>query len=290
MPPAKAASSVTPGKQAEDLIDELGITTPNEIDVDAIAYEAGVEVVYDLLDGCEATLVGYKGQATATIRPNSIRGRERFSIAHELGHWRLHRGRSFRCRVDEPDENLQANRDVEKQADTFASHLLMPSALFNPAVAATKRPGFAEIDEIAKAFDTSRLTTAIRLANINTLPVIVACFGKSGRRWHIAASDVPKRWWLRDAVEQESFTYDLLQDGKTCARLGKQSADVWFTNDDAGEYEVLEQCIQSTGGTALVLIYLATDEMLYAKFDPSVGNRRYTSSGSYVPRRPSGTR
>lgn len=290
MRPATAASSVTPGKQAEDLIDELGIATPDEIDVDAIAYDAGVEVVYDLLDGCEATLVGYKDQATATIRPNSIRGRERFSIAHELGHWRLHRGRSFRCRVDEPDQNLQANRDVEMQADTFASHLLMPSALFNPAVAATKRPGFAEIDEIAKAFDTSRLATAIRLVDINTLPVIVACYSKARRRWHIAASDVPKRWWLRDAVEEESFTYDLLQDGKTCARLGKQSADVWFTNDDAGEYEVLEQCIQSTGDTALVLIYLATEEMLHAKFDPGVGNRRYTSSGSYVPRRPSGGR
>lgn len=287
MPPATAASSVTAGKQAEALIAELGITAPDEIDVDAIAYDAGVEVVYDLLDGCEATLVGYKDQATATIRPNSIRGRERFSIAHELGHWKLHRGRSFRCRVDDPDQNLQPSRDIEKQADTFASHLLMPSALFNPAVGAAKRPGFAELDEIARAFDTSRLATAIRLANINTLPVILACYGKSGRRWHIAAADVPKRWWLRETVEVESFTYDLLHEGKACSRLGKQSADVWFTNDDAGEYEVLEQCVQSTGDTALVLIYLATEDMMFAKFDPGVGNRRYTSSGSYVPRRPS---
>lgn len=290
MPPTKVASNASPGKQAEDLIAELGISAPDEIDVDAIAYDRRVEVVYDLLDGCEATLVGYKNQATATIRPNSIRGRERFSIAHELGHWMLHRGRSFRCRVDDPGQNLQSSRDVEKQADTFASHLLMPSALFNPSVAATRRPSFNEIDEIAKAFDTSRLATAIRLANVNTLPVIVACYGKSGRRWHIAAEDVPKRWWLRDTVEEESFTYDLLHEGKTCSRLGKQSADVWFTNDDAGEYEVLEQCIQSTADTALVLIYLATEEMLYARFDPGVGNRRYTSSGSYLPRRPSGGR
>lgn len=276
---------MTPGKVAEALIAELGICAPKEIDVDAIADDAGVEIVYDTLDGCEATLLGFKDRATATIRPNSVRGRERFSIAHELGHWKLHRGRSFRCRVEEPDQNLQNNRDLEKQADTFASHLLMPSALFNPAVAATRRPGFKELGEIATAFDTSMMATAIRLADINTLPVIVASYGKSGRRWHSSASDVPKRWWLKDAVDEESFTYDLLHEGKACHQLRKQSADVWFTNDDAGDYEVLEQCIQSSGETALVLLYLASEDMMFAKFDPSVGNRRYTASGSYVPRR-----
>jgi hypothetical protein len=282
-----ATSDMTPGQVAEALIAELGIRAPAEIDVDAIADDAGVEVVYAALDGCEATLMGYKGRATATVRPNSVRGRERFSVAHELGHWTLHRGRSFRCRVEEPDQNLQHNREAEKQADSFASHLLMPSALFNPAIAATKRPGFKELGEVARAFDTSMMATAIRLANINTLPVIVANYGKSGRRWHIAAGDVPRRWWLRDVAEEESFAYDLLHEGRACQQLRKQSADVWFANDDAGEYEVLEQCIPSSGDTALVLIYLASEDMMFAKFDPGVG-RRYTASGSYVPRRSTG--
>ena len=161
MLPATAASSVTPGKQAEDLIDELGITTPDEIDVDAIAYDTGVEAL--TTSSMVRGHVGWvQGPSDRDHQAELDPWAGTLSIAHELGHWRLHRGRSFRCRVDEPDQNLQENRDVEKQADTFASHLLMPSALFNPAVAATKRPGFAEIDEIAKAFDTSRLATAIR--------------------------------------------------------------------------------------------------------------------------------
>jgi hypothetical protein len=88
---------MTPGERAETRIAELGITDPRDIDVDAIAYDARMLVEYEALEGCEAMLVGAGDRAIATVRPSSIRGRERFSVGHELGHWemqlpeRLHR-------------------------------------------------------------------------------------------------------------------------------------------------------------------------------------------------------
>ena len=85
---------MTPGQRAEARIAELGIRDPGDLDVEAIAVDAGVSVRYEPLNGCEATLVGVGNRAIATIRKSPVRGRERFSIGHELAHWELHRGRS----------------------------------------------------------------------------------------------------------------------------------------------------------------------------------------------------
>lgn len=279
---------MTPGERAEALVAELGISAPEDLDVEAIAYDSNVEVVYEPMSGCEATLVGFRDKAIATINPSGVRGRERFSVAHEVGHWHLHRGRSFQCRGDDPSANLSSNKALEKEADSFASHLLMPGPLFNPLIAQIGQPTIQQLTKIAGTFETSTMATALRLANINTLPVIVACYDLKGQRWSLPAADVPRRWLLKDRLDEDSFTYELLQNGKECRGLFKQPADAWFQNDDSGKYEVWEQCIGSSAGSALVLIYLET-AMLRAGPDWNVG-RRYTEHGSYVARRTTGNR
>lgn len=271
------------GQRADSLIEELGITSTEDLDIEAIAFDTGVEVVYEQMTGCEATLVGFGSSAIATINPSGVRGRERFSVAHEVGHWELHRGRSFKCRVDEPDSNVASDRTLEKEADTFAAHLLMPGSLFNPLVRQLGQPNFKQLADVASQFNTSLMATALRLANVNTLSVIVACYDQKGHRWSIPAGDIPKRWFLKKDLDEDTFTYDLIHSGKECRHLGKQPAEAWFENDDAGKYEVLEQCIASHSGQVLVLLYLE-QSMLHAGFDWNVGNRKYTANGSYVPK------
>ena len=273
---------MTPGERAEAVVESLGISSVEELDVEAIAYDAGVEVIYEPLSGCEATLVGVGDRAIATIKPSEYRGRERFSVAHEVGHWTLHRGRSFRCRADAIEDNFSSSIDLEKEADTFASHLLMPSTLFLAAIQGIERPNFKQLGDVAAAFDTSLTATALRLVGVDTLPAIIACYSPRGLRWHRAAKHVPRRWYLKDQVDQDSFAYDLIHQGKECRTLGKQSADAWFTNSDASRYEVYEQCVRLRGDEVLILLYLANSQMLYAGFDASVGNRKYNEHGSYL--------
>lgn len=276
---------MSPGEAAESVIDDLGIMQIEDLDVEAIAFDAGIQVIYEVMTGCEATLVGVGDQAIATINPSKYLGRERFSIAHELGHWKLHRGRSFRCRVDQVEDNFASAGELEKEADIFASHLLMPGRMFKDAIQSFGRPNFKQLGEVSEAFQTSLTATALRLVDVDTLPVIVACYTQKGLRWHSAAKHVPRRWYLKQHVDEDSFTYDLLFSGKECRSLGKQSADAWFTNDDAGRYEVLEQCVSIRGDEVLVLLYLIDTKMLSAKFDPGVGNRKYNECGSYVTSR-----
>jgi hypothetical protein len=265
---------MTPGQRADARILELGIRDPKDLDLEAIAFDAGVHVEYAPLNGCEATLVGLGSKAIATIKPSDIRGRERFSIGHEIGHWELHRGQSFRCRVDEPSQNLESNSTLEREADEFASHLLMPTPLFNPAINAFKWPTIAQLDELANAFQSSRVATAIRVAKVDSLPVIVACYSLDKLLWHTAAPHVPRRWWLRRTLDRDTFAFDLLTRGTARDTPGKQSADAWFENNDAGEFEVLEQCFSPFAGKVLVTLYLTDPEMFDRGYDPDVTWRR----------------
>lgn len=276
---------MSPGERAEAIVAQFGIRDPKDLDIEAIACDAGVTVERRMLSGCEATLVGVDDRAIATIKPSPVLGRERFSLAHELGHWDMHRGRSFRCRVDDPDDNLIADRDLEKQADQFASHLLMPGSLFNAEVSAVGNPGFQELNLLAQTFQTSLVATCLRLANIDTLPVIVACFSPAGLLWQLPAKHIPRRWFLLRALDEDSFAYDLMTKGTRTVGGRKQPADVWFQNDDSGRYEVSEHSVPYRNGQTLVLLYLSS-KMLDARFDPNVG-RRFTSSGSYVSGRSS---
>lgn len=275
---------MTPGQRAEARISELGITEPHDLEVELIALAAGMEVRYDNLRGCEATLMGVGNRAIATVRRSPVRGRERFSVGHELGHWDMHRGKAFRCRVDEPDRNWVSNSEMEKDADTYSSHLLMPTSMFNRTVIGLGTPAFPQIEELANTFSTSMLATCMRLADVNTLPVVLACYNESGLRWFKAAADVPRRWWLRTHLDEDTFAYDLLHQGRPHPALGKQPAEAWFTNDDAGRYEVRECCIAGRAGEILVILYLE-DKMLRLGFDPGVGTRKYNEFGSRVMRK-----
>ncbi|MBI3430657.1 MAG: ImmA/IrrE family metallo-endopeptidase [Hydrogenophilales bacterium] len=276
---------MTPGQRAEARIAELGITDPRDLDVALIAMDAGMEVVYENLQGCEATLVGVGNRAIATVRRSTVRGRERFSVGHELGHWDMHRGRAFRCRVDDPDQNWASDTLLEKEADTYASHLLMPTSMFNPRVKALGTPGFREIEDLSEVFATSVLATCMRVADINTLPVILACYNARGvLRWRKAAADVPPRWWLRQQLDDDSFAYELLHNGKSHPSPGKQPAEVWFENMDADEYEMSECCIPSRAGEIMVMLFLGP-KMLDARYDPHVGNRKFNQHGPRVARK-----
>lgn len=265
---------MSPDIAAEARIESLGISCPKELDIEAIAFDAGISIEYRDLAGCAATLVGFGNKAIATIKPYKERGRERFSIAHEIGHWDLHRGQSFQCRVFDLTDNLEKNQSKERQADNYAAHLLMPTSLFNPIVSSYKHPGFNELREVASQFETSSLATAVRLVNVNKLPTMVACFTEGKRRWCLPAKDIPQRWQLRNFLDEDSFAYQLWKSGTVEQKPRKQSAETWFENDDADEFEVLEHSVQS-GKDIIVLLYLIDAEMFDDRFEYKGKNSRW---------------
>lgn len=271
---------------AEKLIAEFGISDPREIDVDAIAYDCGVEVRYDALNGCDATLVGVHDRAIATIQKHTKRPRQRFSVGHELGHWHHHRGEAFRCRVDDVSMNLAGpDRSKEREADQYAAHLLLPGQLFKPLVKQIKTPSLNDLDGLAVNFACSLLCTALRLIDVDTVPAILTCYDRNGFRWSRFTKDVPRRWYLKDQLDEDSFAYELLASGKTQAGLRMSGADTWFTNADGGDYELREHSVQGYGDEIITLI-LPGNDMLDAQFDADAFPTKFNEMGAYTAKRP----
>ena len=159
--------------RAEQRLKELGISEPEEIDLEAIAWDEGVRVQYKDISGCEARLVGVGNRAIVTIRSSTEDRRKRFSLAHELGHWNHHRGRSFECRADDLVERYSSKSMEEREADSYAADILMPAYMFQPLARSVKRPTFDAVKELADRFKTSITATAIRLVDSNTWPLLL---------------------------------------------------------------------------------------------------------------------
>jgi ParB/RepB/Spo0J family partition protein len=171
----------------------LGITEPKEIDVRAIAYDAGAAVRVRKLTRCEARIVGVGDKAIISISEDSGFQRRRFSVAHELGHWALHRGRQFECRSTDIENAANDPLKPERQADDYAADLLMPWYLFMPLLGHVKHVDLALLEHMQRSFDVSLPATAIRIAEANVEPVIVACYDQTGRRWFSRSKDVRER-------------------------------------------------------------------------------------------------
>ena len=181
-------------RTASALLAELGVSSPADIDIEAIAFHCGAVVRYRPLTGCAARIVGKNDTALITVDSNSNRARQRFSAAHELGHWMHDRGEaSFSCQEAQFSKEWSRN-NPETRANRYASDLLLPEALFRPAATAYTSMDFDTVRELAAIFDTSLPATAIRLAEQGPLPTMLVCYSAAGREWFVRHSVSDSLW------------------------------------------------------------------------------------------------
>ena len=104
------------------------------------------------------------------------KGFQRFSIAHELGHYFLpgHPEQVFSGgkAVHESHAGFGSGEQIELEADHFAAGLLMPSHLFRTE-AGKYSDGFTAIEKMAERCETSLTASAIRYAELTDAAVAV---------------------------------------------------------------------------------------------------------------------
>lgn len=247
---------------AEQILQSFGVNSPEEIDIEAIAWALGAKVRYDALDSCEARIIGFKDRAIITVASNGDPRRRRFSIAHELGHWQHHRGRSSICRANEIGSPGQVGASIERQADNYAADLLMPAYLFRPLAAQHARPTFEVIDALARAFSTSRLSTALRFIDLSPWPCLIVCHAPNGRRWFRRNSGVPDHWFPKNDLDPESAAMDVLFGRIDKAAPTIIGADAWFDRWNADRFELREECVRGFDNEVLALLTLTDGRML----------------------------
>ena len=258
--------------QAEHLLQHMGVTEPSEIDLEAIAFHLGARVRFRPLDGCEARIIGCNGSAIITVNESSPHRRQRFSIAHELGHWCHHCGKALICRAE--DYRPRDALSPERVADSYAADLIMPRYLFQPVARTYPKLNFRTTNAIAGIFDTSLTATAIRLVEGDHSPALVICHDSRRRKWFARAPCVPARWFPKDGLDRDSFAFDVLRGDASDDPLPRKiGAEAWFDCPEAANCEVYEQSMR-TGDDEVLTLILISDGSMFEERDESVGRWR----------------
>jgi Zn-dependent peptidase ImmA (M78 family) len=170
-------------QRAQNVLDEHGMLKP-PIRVDRLAEKLSYNVIYQRLAGDVSGTVILDQDETITIGINSFHShvRQRFSIAHEIGHAQLHVSSAKDTRfVDPParvlfrDGTASLGEDPQEiQANQFAAALLMPQHLVseigqtmidrNPKIAIDDL-----VNKLAERFDVSTQAMRYRLVTFGVL-------------------------------------------------------------------------------------------------------------------------
>jgi Zn-dependent peptidase ImmA (M78 family) len=124
------------------------------------------------LDGFDGMLAANKKRDKWMILYNSAvssEGRKRFTVAHEFGHYLLHRHQQeeFACGPGDIETSGEGkgSRDIEKEADDFATTLLMPLDDFRRQVGG-ETVSFELLGHCADRYGVSLTAAAIRWLEI----------------------------------------------------------------------------------------------------------------------------
>jgi Zn-dependent peptidase ImmA (M78 family) len=152
------------------------ITGP-PVPVERMALDEGIQVVRSAAEWSESGFLLRDGPNTIMgINSRNAPKRQRFTIAHELGHWKLHDQRLI---VDQSvmlfkrDEiSSQATDDQEIDANRYAAELLMPRDWIYKVASRLKATAASREDfvtTLAREFEVSIEAMGYRLLNLGVL-------------------------------------------------------------------------------------------------------------------------
>ena len=157
-----------------EVINSYQNTAP--VDVEGLSRALGVPVNYAYLGSDISGMIERRkdGGYSISVHQNDPPTRQRFTIAHELGHFIYHKDKigdginddkAYRSTNAGKYHNTNIGRKEETQANRFAANLLMPWDL----ISRLQKQDVTDHKEIADRLGVSHRTMLIRLEHLNSL-------------------------------------------------------------------------------------------------------------------------
>jgi len=226
-------------QQPEEILKGLGIFSPDDIDLDLVAFSLNAHVKRKRLSDCEGHIIGGRDKAIITINSDASQERQRFSLGHEIGHWINDRGNNLTYRCDANDMRQgsfvkgKPRQNKEVRANKFSAELLMPNYLFMKCLVDIQITG-ERVSLLASVFNVSRTSAAIRLVEVCNLPCMFICWkGNGTRRWFYKNNIVPECIWPHRSIPHPKEGFKLSNEIEV-------DADKWIDGDDAESHVVIE--------------------------------------------------
>lgn len=195
---------------AEFVADEYAPNT--RVEPIAIAKAKGISVSFnyygDFFDGMlEHSRGRFHIYCNLERLEHSNSPRTRFTLAHELGHYFIDEHRNALASGQVPSHpskcEYESDLQVEREADSFASHLLMPRTRFSQKSRAGK-VGLPSILALAQEFGVSVTSAAIRYSNEDLVPCAVVKWAQDRFQWKWLSTETFRARFLKtvEAIEQ----------------------------------------------------------------------------------------
>jgi Zn-dependent peptidase ImmA (M78 family) len=244
--------------QALELLDRYAISGPG-FDIEDLAAAEGLLVRRGGLKNIEAWLIRHaNGTGTIRIRDDDAEeGRIRFSIGHEIGHWRLHPtlSQGFLCTAADLVDYTRSTEEIE--ANLFAASLLVPRTWVPDAVWRVD-PDFELISKLAKDFRITLTAATRRYTELAKHPVLMV-FSKAGKiEWTLKSQRARSLYIERATTLPIGSLSRECWEQKRTGKLEQVDAAAWFPDRDFGrDFEVFEDTrVSQRYGSALTLLWV----------------------------------
>jgi Zn-dependent peptidase ImmA (M78 family) len=256
-------------RRAASVIAALGISSVDDLQrLELIAFERGAIVQRGQLHIAEARLVIGRPHSVITISTQiSTPQRERFGIAHELGHLELHRNVDmFPCDTGSLNEWPVVGREpsIEQEANEFAACLLLPEDIFG-GICGELDPSMEVIKELADQFDVSIMATARRFVEFCDAPAAIVWTERRQVRW----------FQRNEAFEDYGFFINvnsMVEDSTVASRFFDKEyvptspevirASAWMMEGEYSNLPLKEQCISMPRYEGVLSLLWVEDDLI----------------------------
>ncbi len=216
-------------RAARAVLAELGIAHAAEQLVEDIAWLRGALVRSIPLRGCQGRLTRLGDRGVISISADVwYRPRQRFIVAHELGHLEIHGLEENQLSLCTEEQIREAyDSGAEREANAFASELLMPKAVWDKLVD-VKAPSLEVVDGLAKRFEVSLVAAAIRFAKLCPERCAAVFSRKAGVEWCAAGPEFGHFIRQGRPLDAYSVAYDFFSGKPTTLRPTQVEANAWL--------------------------------------------------------------
>jgi Zn-dependent peptidase ImmA (M78 family) len=210
-----------------------GIDAPN-FEIRDVARVLGIAVKIGGVSGGDARIVK-TDDGRGIIRLNKAITdpvRQRFSIAHEIGHWEQHPNLSqgYLCTAAQLRDYGRSAEEAE--ANWFAATLLMPKFLI-PSEVFKKDPSFEFIRKLARDFGTSLTATARRFVELSNQPVVLVASSQGRIAWCAQSKSAKAKYYFQKTgtlIPTYSLSAEVIKEKATDNRGDRITPTTWFPN------------------------------------------------------------
>jgi len=230
------------GKRLQEILPDIGLRLHYR---DATSYEGALLRMKGVPRGYIVL--------SRRVRENT---RRRFTMAHEIGHYLLPDQQDLsqpcgKAQIESWDDTLAK---PERDANQFAAEILMPRSVMLPHL--SESPRFSQVEQIARACETSLTASAYRLAELSSFRVAMVWSQDRRVRWY-KASDEFVRWVRKGHLDPNSFAFDAFEGKAVPSSFESVPASAWlFEKGLKSDARILEHSIPLPGYEAVLSLLL----------------------------------